>query len=241
MQILHIALYAILATSFVFAVIELGVSGHSASIWQDAANAYNDFYGNVDTSVPGILSFAIFASVWTMLVTVAALVLSWFYTRKGANEKLNSILGFSFAALYFVTMVFWLAVFADIASELNGYTSTNDDVNAIIAFAVLLWLLFIALFVLSVLALCGVLVSDWAGYQSVRKTRAVDAPSTNNPAPEVPMSTNPVASPSELSTRDAEPLHEQPNNQQLSPSSVSAIASAELSAESVHHHQANHT
>ncbi|KAJ6015942.1 hypothetical protein N7540_010533 [Penicillium herquei] len=237
MQILHIALYALLATSFVFAVIELGVSGHSASVWQNVANAYNDFYGDVDTSVPGILSFAIFASVWTMLITVAALVLSWFYTRKGTNEKFNKILGFSFAIVYFVTMVFWLAVFADIASQLDGYTSTNDDLNAIIAFSVLLWILFIALFVLSVLALCGVLVSDWAGYQSVRKTQAVNAPSTNTPAPEVPMSTNPV-SPSSI--RDAEALHEQPNNQQLSPSSVSAIASAELSADNVHDHQANH-
>ena len=59
------------------------------------------------------------------------------------------------------------------------------------------------------------------------------------PAPEVPMSTNPVASPSELSSRDAEVLHNQPNNQPLSPVSPDAIASVELSGDNVHDKQAS--
>lgn len=99
-------------------------------------------------------------------------------------------------------------------------------------------LLFLALFILSVLSLCGVLVSDWVGYQSMRKSQAVKASAPAND-PEVPMSTHPVAPPSELSTRDAEPLHDQPNTQSLSASSPSAIASAELSGDSVHDHHAS--
>lgn len=99
-------------------------------------------------------------------------------------------------------------------------------------------LLFVALFILSVLAICGVLVSEWPGYQSMRKNheatapRATNAPVTNAPAHDVPMSTTPVA-PSELSTHDAEALHNQPHSQPHSTSSPSAIASVELSGDSV--------
>lgn len=98
-------------------------------------------------------------------------------------------------------------------------------------------LLFVALLVLSILTLCGVLNSDWVGYRSMRGARTEkSAPAA---APEVPMSTDPVTSPSELSSRDAEVLHNQPNNQPLSPSSPSAVAS-ELSGDNVHEKQAGH-
>ncbi|KAJ5810719.1 uncharacterized protein N7503_002937 [Penicillium pulvis] len=241
---LHIALYTILATSLVFAIIELGlcayVTAYYGGTYQEysynASGGYS--YQNVKVSTPSIVAFLMFSAVWTILITPGGGVLSWFYTRKGVSEKISKILGIVFAVVYFVTMVFWLACFADIASYLDGFTSFNDYYNAVIAFAVLLWLLFLALFILSVLSLCGVLVSDWVGYQSMRKSQAdkAGAPAAD---PEVPMSTNPVAPPSELSTRDAEPLHDQPNNQSLSPSSPSAIASAELSGDSVHDHHAS--
>ncbi|KAJ5778763.1 hypothetical protein N7520_002009 [Penicillium odoratum] len=241
----HIALYAILATSLVFAIIELGLCAYVASVWGGTReelyyDSYGDLeYGDVNISIPGILAFLIFTSCWTMLVTPGGVLLSWFYTRKGATGKISTILGVVFSVVYFITMVFWLACFADIASDLDGYTSHNDYLNAVIAFAVLLWLLFLALFILSVLSLCGVLVSDWVGYQSMRK----QGDRATEPAPaatEVPMSTNPVASPSELSTRDAETLHDQPNNHSHSVSSPSAMASVELSADTIHDHQASH-
>ncbi|KAJ5658899.1 hypothetical protein N7507_005350 [Penicillium longicatenatum] len=243
----HIALYAILATSLVFAIIELGLCAYVATFYGGTYqelyyNAYGSYgYKNVKTSTPPILAFLIFSACWTILITTGGVALSWFYTRKGVSGKISTILGIVFTLVYFVTMVFWLACFADIASYLGGFVSFNDYFNAVIAFAVLLWLLFLALFILSVLALCGVLVSDWVGYQSMRKSQADKAPVTSAPAadPEVPMSTNPVAPPSELSTRDAEHLHDQPNSQSISASSPSAIASVELSGDSVHDHHAS--
>lgn len=90
-----------------------------------------------------------------------------------------------------------------------------------------------ALFILTILTLCGVLASDWAGYQSLRKSRAADAPAgAGPPAHDVPMSMTPVVA-SDLSTRDTEALHYQP--QLHDASSLSAGQSAELNGESTHH------
>ena len=52
---------------------------------------------------------------------------------------------------------------------------------------------------------------------------------------EVPMSTNPAAPTTELSSHDSEVLHNQPHGQSHSVSS-SAVVSAELSGDNVHHH-----
>jgi hypothetical protein len=146
MLVLDIALYAILGSSLVFSIIELGLAGYVVSAWSGSHRvAYYDPFGggysyeNVDVSTPAILDFLIFTAVWTMLVTGAALLLPWFFTRKGFSSKLNMILGIVFTAVFFLTMVFWLASFADITSYLGGGTSTSDYLNAIIAFAVLLW------------------------------------------------------------------------------------------------------
>lgn len=142
---LHIALYTILATSLVFAVIELGLCAYVATFYggtyqkyyYNASGGYS--YQDVKVSTPSIVAFLIFSAVWTILITPGGVVLSWFYTRKGVSEKISTILGIVFAVVYFVTMVFWLACFADIASYLDGFTSFNDYYNAVIAFAVLLW------------------------------------------------------------------------------------------------------
>jgi hypothetical protein len=102
----------------------------------------------------------------------------------------------------------------------------------------MLRLIFVALIVFTVLAMCGVMVSDWAGYQSLRKDKA--HVSTAGPVHDHPMSMNPVTpmAPSELSSRDAEDLHNQPNNQSFSPSLPSAVHSVELDAENVSEHRA---
>ncbi|KAJ5355584.1 hypothetical protein N7517_010193 [Penicillium concentricum] len=201
MLALSIVLYALLGTSLVFAIIELGLSAFIAAAYsgtQEIAtwSAYSGYsYGQVNVKPPAILVFLVFSSVWTILVTVAALVLPWYYTRKGfVSAKLNTVLAAAFVAIYFVTMVFWLACFADLASLLGGGTSTNPYYNAVLAFGVLLWLLFVALVVFTILAMCGVLVSDWAGYQSLRKENGVGAQQTTaGPAHEVPMTEQPIA------------------------------------------------
>ncbi|KAJ5806726.1 hypothetical protein N7474_010318 [Penicillium riverlandense] len=233
MLVLDIALYAILGTSLVFSIIELGLGASAISAWT-ASNQVSYYYGygyeNINISAPPIVSFLVFTAVWTMLASGALLFLPWFYTRKGCSAKLNMTLSIVFTAVYFLTMVFWLASFADIASYLGGGTSTSDAVNAAIAFAVLLWLLFTALFILIILTLCGVLASEWPGYQSLRKSQAADVPAgAGPPAQDVPMSRAPVVA-SDPSTQEAEALHNQPQLHEAS--SPSAGQSAELSGES---------
>jgi hypothetical protein len=93
-------------------------------------------------------------------------------------------------------------------------------------------LLFVALVVFTILAMCGVMVSDWAGYQSLRKGKGIEEAQTTGDAHNVPMSTTPVAP--EMSARDAEGLHNQPSTQSHSISSPSAVLSAELSGDNVH-------
>lgn len=107
-------------------------------------------------------------------------------------------------------------------------------------------LIFLALFILAILAVCGVLFSDWAGYQSMKKG-AVDPeqPQTSTvplPTNDLPMGTAPApVAASELSSRDAEALHNQPpTSQTYSSSSPSGIASAELSADSAVYHEKVH-
>lgn len=139
-MLLNIILYALLGTSFVLGVVELGLSAFVVSAYENTTQEYDTWSGyiNVDVKAPAIVDFIVFSSLWTMLVTVAALLLPWFYTRKGSvTPKLNTVLAASFVATYFVTMVFWLAAFADLATYLD-YIS-NDYYNAMIAFAVLLW------------------------------------------------------------------------------------------------------
>ncbi|RHZ43225.1 wax synthase family protein [Aspergillus thermomutatus] len=167
----------LLGTAFVFAVIELGLGGHLASFYTgsrkvavyDPASTWGYSYKTVSSSVPGILAFLLFTAVWTLLVCAAAALLPWFYRAKAAaGSRLNTILTGVLVGVYFVTMVFWLACFADIAAELGGW-SYSDYYNAVIAFAVLLWLLFLALFIVVILAVCGVLESDVPGYRVVTR------------------------------------------------------------------------
>jgi hypothetical protein len=149
MLALHIALYAIIGTCFAFSVVELGLCAYVVSVYSgDRTESYYDFVtGNrvsetVHVNTPEILSFLIFSAVWSMLVSVAGLGLPSLLAGKGkATLKLNGVLGVILATLYGITWVFWLACFADIAANLNGATSYNNYLNAVIAFAVLLWYL----------------------------------------------------------------------------------------------------
>ncbi|KAJ6019344.1 hypothetical protein N7522_001411 [Penicillium canescens] len=233
MLALHIVLYTLMGTSFAFAIVELGLSAYATTGWS----------GNQQP--PDTLIFVLFTTCWSILVSVIAPVLPWFYTRKGfVSRKLNTILGVSTIIVYFVTSVFWLACFAGVIAELGG-GSWLDIVNAVIAFAVLLWLLFLALFILAILAVCGVMVSDWAGYQSMKEGVADPvSPQTSTLPPlanDVPVDQPHTArdAASELSHCGTEPLHKQPPTSQAhSPSSPSGIASAEFSGDSnAHHHQ----
>lgn len=115
-------------------------------------------------------------------------------------------------------------------------------------------LLFLALFILSILALCGILDSTWVGYLSMRKTDAADPPvsaampatqetrevdhaahdgymGTSPSAPSAPSVPYAPSPPPEVSSRDAEGMHHH-SVRVLSASPPSAIHSFELSGES---------
>lgn len=145
MLALHIALYVLLGTALAFAIVELGLSAYVVSEIGGTRRAFrcnglSCGYYNVKSSTPGILAFLIFTAVWTMLISVAAAILPWFFARRGAvTGSLNMILGIITIVVYFITSVFWLACFADIVNVYGTGDSTNNYLNAIIAFAVLLW------------------------------------------------------------------------------------------------------
>lgn len=67
-------------------------------------------------------------------------------------------------------------------------------------------MLFVALIVFTILAMCDVMISDWAGYQSIRKNKASEPVES---AHDVPMSKNPTApiDPMGCSFRNTEYLH----------------------------------
>ena len=139
--------FALLGTTFVFAVIELGLTGHLVSFFSQSNREYrydpsrNGYTSQrVTIAVPSILAFILFNSVWTMLASVAAGIVPWIFRSKAAtNTALNTIITIGLLGLYSVTMVFWLASFATMAARLSHTYGTSDYVNAIIAFAVLLW------------------------------------------------------------------------------------------------------
>ena len=143
---LHIVLYALLSAGLAFAIIELGLAAAVASFMSgtqqvETWDVYTGYsYENVHVSPPPILDFLLFTAVWTILIAALALAAPWFFSRKGnVTPKLNKILGIVLAVVYFVTMVFWLAGFADIVTLMGGYTSDSEYLNAVIAFAVLQW------------------------------------------------------------------------------------------------------
>ncbi|KAF4154699.1 hypothetical protein CNMCM6936_006928 [Aspergillus lentulus] len=185
----------LLGVAFVFALIELGLGGHIAAVSTgsrkipvyDSSSAWGYSYRTIKFSVPGILAFQIFTAVWTMLVSVAAFLLPWFLRVKAApGTRLHSIITGVLGGVYFVTMVFWLACFADIAAKLDGLGASSDYYNAVIAFAVLSWLLFVALFVIVVLAMLGILECDAPGFASMRKREAAATEGTQMQTVEVP-------------------------------------------------------
>ncbi|RMJ27610.1 Membrane-associating domain-containing protein [Aspergillus sp. HF37] len=219
-KILQPAVYALLGTGLVFAIVELGLSAYIVSSlgdrdrdgsWntydfgsikkrQDFQDYYDEYdYGDYsdysdysdynfdsssyyDIATPPIAIFAIFASVWTIVVSVGALFTAWFFSRKSpVSRVLNMIFAAAYVAVYFITMAFWLGTFADYAYVQSWAGYTSDYWNATLAFAVLLCLVFLALLSLTVLAIFGILHSDWPGYTSIRKRHA--APPAAEPAP----------------------------------------------------------
>ncbi|KAE8346244.1 hypothetical protein BDV24DRAFT_123578 [Aspergillus arachidicola] len=147
MNLPQVVPFALLSTTFVFAVVELGLTGHLVSYFSQGSKEYrydpsrNGYTSQtVTVAVPPILAFILFNSVWTMLVSVATAIIPWVFRSKAdTNAAFNKLITIGLLGLYFVTTVFWLASFADMAARLSYAAGKSDYVNAIIAFAVLTW------------------------------------------------------------------------------------------------------
>jgi hypothetical protein len=163
-KILQPAVYALLGSALVFAIVELGLSAYIVSDGFSYTNDYDsfkkrqdysDYYDEYDYSdynfdsssyydiaTPPIAAFAIFASVWTIVVSAGAMFTAWFFSRKSPVSRfINMIFAGAYVAVYFITMAFWLGTFADYAyvTSWSVYTSDSDYWTATLAFAVLLW------------------------------------------------------------------------------------------------------
>jgi Membrane-associating domain len=126
------AILPLLATTLVFAIIELGLSAYSVSIFSE----------NQLGSAPGPVNFLVFASLWTMLITPIFIALPMLGDRNN-RFWLNSF-GRPAAwvapvtlAINAVTMIFWLAGFAALANLFGGYNPQGVP-GALLAFAIML-------------------------------------------------------------------------------------------------------
>lgn len=134
MYLLHTVLYALLGTAFVFAVIELGLSAYTQSLFESASRY--SYY----TAAPPVVGLLIFASILTMLVTGSALFVPWFFASRGPlSRSFKTIMSIVHVGTYFVTMVFWLAGFADLANIMGPNVGMSRHADAMLAFAILLW------------------------------------------------------------------------------------------------------
>ena len=125
---LDLIIFALLLTSLVFTIIQLGLSAYIVSL------TANRFY-SVST-----YDYLLFCSIWSFLVT--GFLIIWAYLArskspiaKNGSEKWLSPMTLT---LNFVTMVFWLAAFASLADMYHGYNPQNT-LGAQLAFAVMLW------------------------------------------------------------------------------------------------------
>jgi hypothetical protein len=144
MLALHLTLYALLGAGLVFAVIELGLVAYTISTIDTTEEipVYDGFgdisYETVHIKTPDVLSFLLFCAVWTLVVGGAALVLPVFFRRRG-QHGFNPWFAPLLIVIYFMTWVFWLAGFADLANLLGGWISDTAFGSAIVAFGVLEW------------------------------------------------------------------------------------------------------
>jgi Membrane-associating domain len=130
MGLLDLSLLALYGAALLFAVIELGLSADIVDVTSYGYYGTNERY-----------SFALFCSVWTILVAGFLLVFP-FVSKRGGNTIQSSHQERWMApltiALNGLTMIFWLACFAALADLYNGFSATGLA-GAQLAFAVMLW------------------------------------------------------------------------------------------------------
>lgn len=129
MALTDLSLLVLYATAIVFAIIELGLSAYAVDVTDDRWIG-SDRY-----------AYALFCSLWTLIVAGFLLVFPFLAQRRGNNiQSANSERWMAplTLALNAVTMIFWLACFAAIA-DLYAGSVIRDVPAAALAFAVMEW------------------------------------------------------------------------------------------------------
>ena len=147
---LTITIFALVGTGILFSIIDLGLSAYAASAYSSSydcsyysGNPYDGTSGIVSATckgkVPAAISFLLFTSLWTLLVSPFTLVFPWLQARKASvsHESLNKWLSPLLIVLFSLTWVFWLSAFADIATYNIAFA--GPIIQAAVAFAVLNW------------------------------------------------------------------------------------------------------
>lgn len=141
MLTLSIILLSLLSAALTFSLVELGLMAYA--VWGFTQPVDVEYYcgfdvcdGTVKGSVPQFAAFLMFCAVWSTLASAAAIGTPLFlHSRNGHHH--NSWLAPGLIVLYFLTWVFWLAGFADLANLIGTYGSPIE--NAVLAFGVLSW------------------------------------------------------------------------------------------------------
>lgn len=127
-----LALIALLATAFLFSIIELGISAYAVSVTDGRTIRGVRYRGDV----PGEYAFLLFASLWTLLAIGVLGALDFLGARRGVSHP-YPWLGWAALGVNFVTWVFWLSGFAALAAYFGG--TAVGTAGALMAFAVMLW------------------------------------------------------------------------------------------------------
>lgn len=147
---LHITLLALLGSALVFFIIQLGLLGHAIALFNQVIEVpvYTDgdgygygftiTYETTKIGTPPIIAFLIFAAVWSVVVSAAAVGVPVCFHAKGKHGY-NAWLAPALIGVYFVTWVFWIAGFVDLAVVVGDSLAGSPYINAIIAFGVLVW------------------------------------------------------------------------------------------------------
>ena len=129
MGLVDLSLFALYLTALLFSVIELGLSGYIVDVTSNSYYSTNSRY-----------AFALFCSIWTLLVA-GFLVAFPFLSRRGGNsiqsshhERWMAPVTITLNAL---TFIFWLACFSSLADMY--FRSPRGVAGAQLAFAVMLW------------------------------------------------------------------------------------------------------
>ncbi|GAM33312.1 integral membrane protein [Talaromyces pinophilus] len=173
MTLFSTIMISLLGFGLASSITELGMVAYG--VWFYGQTITYEYYCGYDIcdetvkgTVPDVVSFLMFAAVWSTLVTAAAIGLPLFYHKRDAHHH-NKWLAPTLIVLYFLTWVFWLAGFAYLA-YLIGSNGTGI-IAAILAFGIINWLLYTGIFILSFLAIFDVMQGEWPGYL-VMKGRA---------------------------------------------------------------------